>query len=87
MTALERAIHDIANALESLGIPYAVTPEDVILMKIISHRPRDLADAEAITRRRLPDLDRGSLDPRIRELALSLEQPDIADRWRKWTSA
>ncbi len=63
-----------------------VTPEDLVLMKIISDRPRDLADAEAIVRRRIRELDRGYLEPRIRELALALETDDISDRWKRWTS-
>jgi hypothetical protein len=36
---------------------HVVTPEDLILMKIISERPRDAADAEAIVRRRIGELD------------------------------
>ena len=51
-------------------------------MKIISERPRDVADAEALVRRRARDLDRDYLEPRIRELATALERLDIVDRWR-----
>jgi hypothetical protein len=64
---------------------HVVTPEDLILMKIISERPRDVADAEAIVRRRIGDLDMAYLEPRIRELATALERDAIVDRWRKWT--
>jgi hypothetical protein len=63
-----------------------VTPEDLLLMKIISDRPRDLADAEALTRRRLDTLDRAYLEPRIREFAESLERPEILARWSTWTT-
>jgi hypothetical protein len=62
-----------------------VTPEDLILMKIISERPRDVADAEAIVRRRLAELDLAYLEPRIRELATALDSDTILNRWRKWT--
>jgi hypothetical protein len=62
-----------------------ITPEDLILMKIISERPRDLADAEAISRRRLNALDRDYLDPRIREFATALERPTILTKWLEWT--
>src|SRR5262249_52329272 len=41
------------------------TAEDLILMKIISERERDLADAEAIARRRHASLDLAYLQPRI----------------------
>ena len=62
-----------------------VTPEDLLLMKIISDRPRYLADAEALTRRRADTVDRAYLEPRIREFAQSLEQPEILTRWTEWT--
>jgi hypothetical protein len=64
---------------------HVVTPEDLILMKIISERPRDVADAEAIVRRRIGDLDLAYLEPRIRELAAALESDAILNLWRKWT--
>jgi hypothetical protein len=63
-----------------------VTPEDLLLMKIISDRPRDLADAEALTRRCLDTLDRSYLEPRMREFAESLERPEILARWNTWTT-
>jgi hypothetical protein len=62
------------------------TPEDLILMKIISERFRDIADAEAIVRRRIGELDLAYLEPRIRELAAALESDAILDRWREWTT-
>lgn len=132
MTRLERAVVEIAAALESMRIDYmivggianavwgepratidvdvifallsferdavhratrvvfgdrdvrVVTPEDLLLMKIISDRPRDLADAEALTRRRADTLDRAYLEPRLREFAESLERPEILTRWTQW---
>jgi hypothetical protein len=63
-----------------------VTAEDLVLMKIISDRPRDIADAEAIVRRCLRALDCHYLEPRIGELSAALENPDIVERWRQWTS-
>jgi hypothetical protein len=63
-----------------------VTAEDLVLMKIISDRPRDIADAEAIVRRRARELDRLYLEPRIGELSAALENPDIVGRWRQWTA-
>jgi hypothetical protein len=64
-----------------------VTPEDLVLMKIVSDRPRDLADAEAIVRRRRDDLDKSYLEPRVRELAAALERDEILERWIRWTAA
>jgi hypothetical protein len=54
-----------------------ITPEDLLLMKIISDRPRDLADAEALSRRRRDTLDRSYLEPGLREFAESLERSEI----------
>jgi hypothetical protein len=59
-------------------------PEDLILMKIISDRPRDLADARGIASRRFPELDLAYLEPRVRELAELLERPGIVARWEEW---
>jgi hypothetical protein len=55
-------------------------------MKIISDRARDVADAEALVRRRVGVLDLSYLEPRIRELATALESDVMLDRWRKWTT-
>ena len=63
-----------------------VTPEDLVIMKIISERPRDLADAEAIVRRRIAELDRDYVEPRVRELSTLLQREEILERWKKWTS-
>jgi hypothetical protein len=60
------------------------TAEDLILMKIVSDRDRDLADARGIVERRRLTLDRGYLEPRIRELARLLERPEIEARWHQW---
>lgn len=60
------------------------TPEDLILMKIVSDRERDVADAAALVRRRLSDLDLAYLEPRIEEIAVLLGRSDIRERWREW---
>jgi hypothetical protein len=65
---------------------HVVSVEDLILMKIISERPRDAADAEAMVRLRARELDRDYLEPRIRELATALEREEIMDRWLRWTA-
>jgi nucleotidyltransferase AbiEii toxin of type IV toxin-antitoxin system len=80
-----QAIQRAADVMFGSRAVRVVTPEDLLLMKIISDRPRDLADAEALTRRRADTLDRTYLEPRIREFAESLERPDILVRWHQWT--
>jgi hypothetical protein len=60
------------------------TAEDLILMKIMSERERDIADARGVALRRMNDLDLGYLEPRIKELATLLERPEIQTRWEHW---
>lgn len=81
--AIRRA-RDVSVAGRTVRV---VTAEDLIVMKIISERPRDVADAEALVRLRARELDRDYLEPRIRELATALERADIIDRWLAWTAA
>ncbi len=74
-------------ALAVAGTPIRFcTAEDLILMKAVSNRERDRADAEGVTVRRLEDLDLGYLEPRICELAELLGRPEIARRWEEWKS-
>jgi Nucleotidyltransferase of unknown function (DUF6036) len=81
------AVHRAASVVVGGRTVRVVTPEDLLLMKIISERPRDLGDAEALTRRLVDTLDRVYLEPRIREFAASLERPEILEYWRDWTSS
>ncbi|MBA2303465.1 MAG: nucleotidyltransferase [Acidobacteria bacterium] len=78
--AVRRAVSVVA-AGRSIRV---CTAEDLILMKIISDRPRDLEDAKAIVRRRLPLLDLGYLEPRVLEMASMMERDEITSRWRDW---
>lgn len=79
--ALRRATHE---TLAGVAVPVA-TAEDLVLMKIHSTRDRDLADARGIIERHRSALDRGYLEPRIRELAQLLARPEIEARWRVWS--
>ncbi len=82
----EREAIERARRIEVAGILVAVcTPEDLILMKIVSERGRDQDDARAVAGRRLPELDLGYLEPRLRELAIGLDMPEILERWTAWT--
>jgi hypothetical protein len=64
-----------------------ISPEDLIVMKIISQRPRDAGDVQGIITARLAELDLDYLEPRLRALAEALESPDIMERWERWTTA
>ena len=60
------------------------TPEDLILLKIISRREQDQADVRGILQRRFDDLDFEYLEPRIRELSELLSRPEILHSWSRW---
>jgi hypothetical protein len=75
-----------ARPVTLAGTPVPVcSPEDLILMKIVSDRERDLRDAERLIALQWDDLDRAYLEPRIEELAVLLGDPRIRDRWTSWS--
>ena len=54
-----------------------VAVEDLILMKLISERAKDLDDASRLIRRFRATLDKGYLEPKVRELSEALARADI----------
>ena len=60
------------------------TPEDLILLKIISRRAQDQTDVQGILQRRYSELDFAYLEPRIEELSELLSRPQIVHRWSRW---
>ena len=69
----------VANAVwvDVVGIrlPLA-TPEDLIIMKAVAHRPRDLGDIEAVLDAH-PKLDRQRVRRWVREFSMALGMPDV----------
>lgn len=57
----------------SLPLP---TPEDLIIMKAVAHRPRDLADVESLLDA-YPRLDLRRVRRWVREFSAALEKPEI----------
>jgi hypothetical protein len=55
------------------------SPEDLILHKIVSPRPRDREDIEGVFRYRHAELDYEYLDPRVKELADALADRSMLD--------
>jgi hypothetical protein len=51
--------------------------EDMLLMKLVSEREKDFADAKALLRRFGKSLDRAYLLPKLQELSEALSRPDI----------
>lgn len=72
--SMKRVVHVKAGGL-SIPLP---TPEDLIIMKSVAHRPRDLADVESILdAHRKVDLKR--IRHWVREFSIVLEMPEIYD--------
>ena len=61
--------------IAGLSVPM-ITPEDLIVMKAIAHRPRDIADIEGL-RDVHPRLDRARIVRLVREFATILEAPEL----------
>ena len=53
--------------------------EDLLIMKLVSVRPKDLSDARALLRRFRTSIDLDYLMPKLGELAEALSQPDILE--------
>lgn len=51
--------------------------EDLILHKLVSERPRDREDVAGLIKRQRGTLDRAYLDPLVRSLSDTLEDPTI----------
>lgn len=58
-----------------------VTPEDLIVHKVVAGRPRDLEDVRSIVARQ-PRLDRQRVEQTLREFESLLEAP-LLERWRE----
>jgi len=70
---VERSVvHQIDEALQ-IRLP---TPEDLIIMKAIAHRPKDLEDIRTIAEK-YPNLDADRIKQWVKEFADVLEQPDL----------
>ena len=66
------------------GVPVRFcSAEDLVLHKIISERQKDRDDVVGIFRHRRATLDRAYLDPRVHELAVVMERPEIEQRYRR----
>lgn len=59
------------------------TPEDLIILKAVAHRPKDLLDIQAVIRR-YPNLDRSRIRHWVLEFAQALEMPELWDDIAGW---
>ena len=75
----EEEIIDTAVIVDVDGLRIPVPrPENLIVMKSVARRPRDLADIEALVDTH-PDLDREEVRLKVREFASMLDSPEILD--------
>ncbi len=77
--AIRRAV---MTSLAGRSIPVA-SVEDLLLMKLISEREKDLLDARALLRRFKSSLDLNYLMPKLEDLAGGLARPDILETVRR----
>lgn len=67
-----------ARLVDMEGVEVRIcAPEDLIVHKILSERPRDLEDVRGIVRAQGKALDRAYLDPIVRGLSVDLVRPGI----------
>jgi len=59
------------------------TPEDLIIMKAVAHRPKDLLDIQGLILSH-PDLDRGHIQGWVTQFAELLEMPELWDDIAVW---
>jgi hypothetical protein len=58
-----------------------VSPEDFVLLKILSTRDKDLDDAASVVRREADALDRAAIACEIALLAAEIADHEVAGRW------
>ncbi|HMC67214.1 MAG TPA: nucleotidyltransferase [Gemmataceae bacterium] len=73
----EMIARSVAVDVSGLSIPLP-TPEDFIIMKAIAHRPRDMADIEAVLDVH-PKLDLRRVRRWVRDFAAILEMPELLE--------
>lgn len=77
---LEAAIIERAIAVEIRGLSLPIAkPEDLVIMKLVAHRPRDLADVESVLDAQ-PALDVAAIRRTLQEFA-ELSDFDIVGEW------
>lgn len=63
------------------------SPEDLVVLKVVAGRPRDLLDVEGIIRRHGTKLDRRYIEVTLEKVCELAEDHEILDRWRGLSGA
>ncbi len=72
-------IHQIDETLQ-IHLP---TPEDLIIMKAIAHRPKDLLDIQGLIQKH-PNLDQERIQDWVTQFAELLETPELWEDIANW---
>lgn len=76
---ISRAVSvDFGPGIEGIRV---CTAEDLIIMKLVAGRPRDIDDAESVVIRQQGTLDAGYIRSRLAGFAELLEMPDLMERF------
>jgi hypothetical protein len=71
----------VRHEREGLSIP-VVSPEDLVVLKILAGRPRDLEDARSVVQSRKASLDDVQIEETLALLEEALSQSDLLPLWR-----
>ena len=77
----EAITHAVWVNIKGVRIPLP-TPEDLIIMKAVAHRPRDLADIESIIDAH-PEINLRKIRGWVKEFSIAIEIPDILNDLEK----
>jgi len=75
----------VSSTVHDLG-PFTIrlpTPEDLIILKAVARRPKDLLDIQVIIESHT-DLDKRRIERWVREFAQLLEMPEVWDDIAPW---
>ena len=77
---VQRSIAHVIDDTLTIRLP---TPEDLIIMKAVAHRPKDLLDIQEIIRSN-PGLDRERIQAWVTQFATLLDMPELWDDIAGW---
>ncbi len=77
----EAITHAVWVNIKGVRLPLP-TPEDLIIMKAVAHRPRDLADIESIIDAH-PEINLRKIRGWVKEFSIAIEIPDILNDLEK----